>query len=127
MAGHLVQRAHGGRRRNGVSARVQARPRRHRVKAEGFPLSFWPLAGLAQNEELGCTGCETGRRGRMGQKKMTISKKKRRSATMAASPKDRTIKSREAISANMFQQLYDSEINFEVSCFWDAGFRCSAW
>jgi hypothetical protein len=22
----------------------------------------------------------------------------------------------------MFQQLYDSEINFEVSCFWDAGF-----
>ena len=22
----------------------------------------------------------------------------------------------------MFQRLYDSEINFEVSCFWDAGF-----
>jgi hypothetical protein len=22
----------------------------------------------------------------------------------------------------MFQQLYDSEINFGVSCFWDAGF-----
>jgi hypothetical protein len=53
---------------------------------------------------------------------MTISKKKRRSGTIAASPKDRTIKSREAISASMFQQLYDSEINFGVSCFWDAGF-----
>jgi hypothetical protein len=26
------------------------------------------------------------------------------------------------MSASIFQQLYDSEINFEASCFWDAGF-----
>jgi hypothetical protein len=26
------------------------------------------------------------------------------------------------MSANVFQRLYDSEINFEVSCFWDAHF-----
>jgi hypothetical protein len=32
------------------------------------------------------------------------------------------MKPREARSASMFQQLYDSEINFEVSSFWDAGF-----
>lgn len=24
--------------------------------------------------------------------------------------------------ANIFQRLYDSEINFTVSCFWDGGF-----
>ena len=24
--------------------------------------------------------------------------------------------------ANIFQRLYDSEINFSVSCFWDGGF-----
>jgi hypothetical protein len=33
-----------------------------------------------------------------------------------------TIGDREALSTNMFRQLYESEINFEVSCFWDAGF-----
>jgi hypothetical protein len=26
------------------------------------------------------------------------------------------------MTASIFQQLYDSEINFEVSCFWDADF-----
>ena len=27
-----------------------------------------------------------------------------------------------AMSASIFQQLYDSEINFEILCFWDAKF-----
>jgi hypothetical protein len=26
-------------------------------------------------------------------------------------------------SVSMFQQLYDSEINFSISCFWDSGFH----
>jgi len=26
------------------------------------------------------------------------------------------------MSASIFQQLYDSEINFEILCFWDAKF-----
>jgi hypothetical protein len=34
-------------------------------------------AGLAQNEEGGCTGREAGRRGRMGQKEMAMTGKNR--------------------------------------------------
>jgi hypothetical protein len=33
-----------------------------------------------------------------------------------------TEKSQAIMSVSIFQRLYDSEINFEVSCFWDAGF-----
>jgi len=43
-----------------------------RLEAEGFGLPFRTLARLAQNEELGCTGRETGRGGRMGQKETAI-------------------------------------------------------
>src|SRR5215831_9625319 len=46
--------------------------RRHRVEVQGFDVSLRPLAGLAQNGELGCTGCEARSRGRMGQKEMAI-------------------------------------------------------
>jgi bifunctional non-homologous end joining protein LigD len=42
--GHQVQRAHAGRRRDRISPRLQARPRRHRVEAERVALSFRPLA-----------------------------------------------------------------------------------
>ena len=43
-----------------------------RVEAEGFRLPFRPLARLAQNEELGCTGSEARSRGRLGQREMAI-------------------------------------------------------
>jgi hypothetical protein len=33
-----------------------------------------------------------------------------------------TEKSQAIMSVSIFQRLYDSEINFEVSCFWDAEF-----
>jgi bifunctional non-homologous end joining protein LigD len=42
----------------------------HRVEAEGLTVPLGALARLAQNEERGCTGRETGGRGRMGQKEM---------------------------------------------------------
>jgi hypothetical protein len=29
----------------------------------------------------------------------------------------------DSIQTSIFQQLYDDEINFEVSCFWDDGFH----
>jgi bifunctional non-homologous end joining protein LigD len=57
-----------GRRRDSISARLQARPRRHCLEAEGFALSFWTLARLAQNEERRCAGGETGRGRRIGKR-----------------------------------------------------------
>src|SRR5206468_7429070 len=74
---HLIQRIHGGRRRDRVSARLQARPRRHRLEAEGLSISFRPLARLAQNEERRYTGGEAGRGGRMGQKETAVTGKNR--------------------------------------------------
>jgi len=71
-AGHPVQRAHGRRRRDRISARLQARRRRHSVKAQGLNLPLRPLARLAQNEEPGGAGRKTGRGGRMGQKEMAM-------------------------------------------------------
>ena len=71
--GHSVQPTHGRRRPDRLRPRLQARPRRDRLEAEGFRLPFRPLARLAQNEELGCTGREARRRGRMGQKEMAMS------------------------------------------------------
>jgi hypothetical protein len=47
-------------------------------KRKELGLSFWPLAGLAQNEELKCPGRETGRRGRLGQMTRTHSLKRER-------------------------------------------------
>ena len=38
--------------------RLQDGARRHRVEAQGLHVSLGALAGLAQNEELGCTGRE---------------------------------------------------------------------
>jgi hypothetical protein len=29
----------------------------------------------------------------------------------------------DSIQTSIFQQLYEAEINFEVSCFWDDGFQ----
>src|SRR5262245_11270929 len=46
--------------------RLQAWPRRCRLEAEGLDLSLWPLARLAQNEELGCTGREARSGGGLG-------------------------------------------------------------
>jgi hypothetical protein len=50
---------------------LQDGARRHRVKAQGFPLPFRPLARLAQNEELGCTGREARSRGGLGKRAVT--------------------------------------------------------
>jgi hypothetical protein len=49
------------------SSRLQARPRRHCVEAQGFRLPLWPLARLAQNEEHGCAGRQAGSGRRLGQ------------------------------------------------------------
>ena len=46
------------RRRDHLPPRVQARPRRHRLEAEGLALSLRPLPRLAQDEEPGCTSGE---------------------------------------------------------------------
>jgi ATP dependent DNA ligase domain len=51
---------------------VQDGARRHRVEAEGLDVSLGALAGLAQDEELGCTGREAGGRRRVGQKEMAM-------------------------------------------------------
>jgi hypothetical protein len=60
----------GRRRRDRVSPRLQAGPRRHCLEAEGFALSFWTLARLAQNEERRCAGGEAGGRRGLGQGEM---------------------------------------------------------
>src|SRR5262249_61657621 len=57
---HPVQRAYGGRRPDRLRPRLQDGTRRHRVEADGLDVSLRPIAGLAQNEELGCTGGEAG-------------------------------------------------------------------
>src|SRR5262245_12098728 len=59
---------------------MQAWPRRYRLEAQGLCLPFRPLARLAQNEELRCTGGEArGRRG-LGQ----VTRKIQRNAERAA-------------------------------------------
>src|SRR6516225_6378848 len=55
-----LQRAYRRRRPDRLRARLPSGPRRHRLEAQGLELSLRPLAGLAQNEELGCTGGEAG-------------------------------------------------------------------
>src|SRR5262249_40835634 len=44
---------------------LQAWPRRHRLEAQGFHLSFRPVTRLAQDEECRCTGLEARSRGRL--------------------------------------------------------------
>jgi hypothetical protein len=60
-------------RRNRLSARLQARTRRHRVEAQGFAVQLRPLAGLAQEQEPGGTAGAT--RGRRGLGEMTERKR----------------------------------------------------
>jgi hypothetical protein len=45
------------------------RRERHRVKAQGIPLPLRALPRLVEDEERGCTGRETRRRGRMGKER----------------------------------------------------------
>jgi hypothetical protein len=45
-----------------------------------------------------------------------------RQASYGAKTMAITEKSQAIMSVSILQRLYDSEINFEVSCFWDAGF-----
>src|SRR5262249_57434383 len=52
---------------------LPAGPPRHCLEAEGLGLPFWPLARLAQNEELGCTSREA--RSRRGLEQMTRRKR----------------------------------------------------
>ena len=51
----------------GKVAVVQAGTRRHCVKAQGLDVSLRPLAGLAQNEEFRCAGCEARSGRRLGE------------------------------------------------------------
>jgi hypothetical protein len=51
--GPAVERARRSRRPDGIPARVQARPGRHRVEAQGLALSFRTFVGLDQVEEPG--------------------------------------------------------------------------
>src|SRR5215510_16447959 len=67
-----VQRAYRGRRPDHFRSRMQARSRRHCVEAEGLGLSLGALAGLAQNEELRCSGGEARSRGGLGQNETAI-------------------------------------------------------
>src|SRR3954466_5366976 len=50
-----------------ASPRLQVRPRRHRLEAQGLSISYRPLARLAQDEERRRTGSEARSRGRLGQ------------------------------------------------------------
>jgi hypothetical protein len=57
-------------------SRLEARPRRHRVKAKESPYRSGRSPDWLKNEELGGNGRETGRGGRMGQKEMAMTGKK---------------------------------------------------
>src|SRR5262249_5189308 len=48
-----LQRAYRRRRPDRLRARLPARPRRHRLQAQGLKLSLRPLARLAEDEEPG--------------------------------------------------------------------------
>ena len=50
---HPIQRAHRGRRSHCLRPCMQARPRRHCVKAQGLNLPLGPLARLAQEQQSG--------------------------------------------------------------------------
>jgi hypothetical protein len=69
MAIDTIERT--GRRR--VSARLQARARRHRIEAPCFALPVRPLTALGQDEELGMCGGEAGGRRGLGQMRHTHS------------------------------------------------------
>ena len=59
------------RRPDYLRARLPARPRRHRLQAQGLKLSLRPLARLAEDEEPSGSGGEARRRGGLGQAAMT--------------------------------------------------------
>ena len=67
----------GRRRPDRLRPRLPARPRRHRLEAQGVRLPFRALPRLAQNEERKCTGREARSRRRMGQKEMAMTGKNR--------------------------------------------------
>jgi hypothetical protein len=67
----------GRRRRDRVSPRLQAGPRRHCLEAQGLGLQPGALARLAQNEKLGCSGREARSGGRMRQQETMVTGKNR--------------------------------------------------
>jgi ATP dependent DNA ligase domain len=71
-SGAASERTPRPRWRERIPARMQAWPRRHRVEASRLALPLRSVEGLGQEQEPGCTGRETGGRGRMGQKEMAI-------------------------------------------------------
>src|SRR5215471_12349166 len=80
----------GRRRPDRLRPRLPARPRRHRLEAQGFRLPFRALPRLAQNEERKCTGCEAGSRGGLvkGAPQMSVAPPGGQNRIMIYGPKD---------------------------------------
>jgi hypothetical protein len=57
---HALNSPYRGGRADRVQARVPAQARRHRVEAQGFALSFQPVATLDRKQESERAGSEAG-------------------------------------------------------------------